>query len=273
MTASTLIFLPIEQGRTGHCNCPSRCLYENRQSSFKTTSRSVSPLCPQRRRYRNRNAGSEKLADMRNGADNGETMEGKINVESLIPVLDVRDVDTSVAFYCDVLGFTLQDKVEWAGRTEWALLKTGKVQLMLCASQDDLDDEDHNINEGIFFLHLENPDAVILEMKNRGLHRNVKPESQLGSKDFYLRDPDGYILWFSHRPPVTDRSAVEEETAVRKKKSTAKPAPAPQPDSAEPPPATTVQPGMGSNSFGQTGANVYSNRAISNNSNSRQTRH
>lgn len=137
---------------------------------------------------------------------NGEDMEGKTNVESLIPVLDVRDVDISVAFYCDVLGFALEDKVEWAGRTEWALLKTGSVQLMLCASQDDLDDEEHTISEGIFFLHLDDPEAVILQMKNRGLDRNPEHRSQLGSKDFYLRDPDGYILWFSHRPPVKSQA-------------------------------------------------------------------
>ena len=140
-------------------------------------------------------------------------MEGKISVVSLIPVLDVRDVEASVTFYCDVLGFTLQDKVEWAGRTEWALLQTGKVQLMLCASQGNIDDEDHGMNEGIFFLHLDNPDAVILQMTNRGLNREVRPESQWGSKDFYLRDPDGYILWFSHRPPVTDTHSGSQNGA------------------------------------------------------------
>jgi catechol 2,3-dioxygenase-like lactoylglutathione lyase family enzyme len=123
-------------------------------------------------------------------------------VESLIPVLDVRDVDTSTSFYCDVLGFTIQDKVEWAGRTEWALLRAGKVQLMLCASRDHTDDDEQRVNEGIFFLHMDNPDAFILSMVNRNAPLEAQPEAQLGSKDFYLRDPDGYILWFSHRPPV-----------------------------------------------------------------------
>ena len=52
--------------------------------------------------------------------------------ENLIPVLDVRDVDVSIDFYRDTLGFSLADKVEWSGRTEWALLRTGKINLMLC---------------------------------------------------------------------------------------------------------------------------------------------
>lgn len=142
-----------------------------------------------------------------------------MQVENLIPVLDVRDVDISVEFYCDVLGFTLQDKVEWGGRTEWALLRTGKAQLMLCASQDHSDDDEQRLSEGLFFLHLDNPDAFIVRMGKRALkqgarEQGIEPEAKLGSKDFYLRDPDGYILWFSHRPPVQTQIVDERQVEV-----------------------------------------------------------
>lgn len=140
-----------------------------------------------------------------------------MQVENLIPVLDVRDVETSVTFYCEVLGFTLVDKVEWAGKTEWALLRTGQVQLMLCASQDYAEEDEQRVNEGIFFLHLDNPDALIVRLKKRDAAAEVQPEAKLGSKDFYLRDPDGYILWLSHRPPVQDRSESPQAVSVSRK--------------------------------------------------------
>jgi catechol 2,3-dioxygenase-like lactoylglutathione lyase family enzyme len=137
-----------------------------------------------------------------------------MKVESLIPVLDVRDVDASVSFYCEVLGFQIQDKVEWSGRTEWALLQTDKVQLMLCANDADTGDEDHRVNDGIFFLNIDNPEALMIRLKGAEIPNVSPPEAQLGNKDFYLRDPDGYILWFSYRRVIKDAAPqVEVDTA------------------------------------------------------------
>ena len=127
-----------------------------------------------------------------------------MKLRSLVPVLDVQDVDASIEFYCGALGFTLHDKVEWGGKTEWALLLCDHVQLMLCASQD-VDSEDplhHNHNtDGMFFLYHDNLESLQVYLGSRG-YTSVPDMLQpgRGKRDFYLRDPDGYVLWFSHKP-------------------------------------------------------------------------
>ena len=117
-----------------------------------------------------------------------------MKLRSLVPVLDVHDVDASIEFYSDVLGFTLEDKVEWGGKTEWALLTCDHVQLMLCASQDG-DSEDQPPQNGL-------PDIL---------------QPSQGKRDFCLRDPDGYVLWFRHKPAVEDQAdeVAQEPQAAR----------------------------------------------------------
>jgi catechol 2,3-dioxygenase-like lactoylglutathione lyase family enzyme len=136
--------------------------------------------------------------------------EARMKLRSLVPVLDVRDVDASIEFYCGALGFTLHDKVEWGGKTEWALLRCEQVQLMLCASQhiDSEDSVNHN-NDGMFFLYHDNLESLQVYLGSRG-YTDVPDGLSLnqGQRDFYLRDPDGYVLWFSHKP-VTKGESVE----------------------------------------------------------------
>lgn len=127
-----------------------------------------------------------------------------MHLRSLVPVLDVHDVEASIEFYCGVLGFTLFDKVEWAGRTEWALLRCDQVQLMLCASQNrDSEDVPIQNTDGMFFLYHDNLESLQVHLGSRG-YASV-PDGlvpNVGKRDFYLRDPDGYVLWFSHKPVI-----------------------------------------------------------------------
>ena len=124
-----------------------------------------------------------------------------MKLRSLIPVLDVKDVDASIEFYCDALGFTLVEKVEWGGRTEWALLNCDGVQLMLCASRDSDAEDDTHSNEGVFFVYHDNLESLFVYLGSKGYTNisNLLQNSQR-PRDFYLRDPDGYVLWFSRRP-------------------------------------------------------------------------
>src|SRR5215216_6350523 len=128
--------------------------------------------------------------------------EAGMKLRSLVPVLDVQDVDASIEFYCGALGFTLQDKVEWGGKTEWALLRCEQVQLMLCAGHD-TESEDaltHN-TDGMFFLYHDNLESLRNYLGSHG-YTNVAEQfvPSVGKRDFYVKDPDGYVLWFSHRP-------------------------------------------------------------------------
>ena len=129
-----------------------------------------------------------------------------MKVRNLIPVLDVHDVEVSIEFYCKVLGFRLHDKLEWAGKTEWALLRSDHVQLMLCANPARETEELTRLGEGVFFLDSDNVESLLgyLGSSDYADRLDRLQPIQLG-RDFC--HPDGYVLWFSHR-------AVDAKTTI-----------------------------------------------------------
>lgn len=137
----------------------------------------------------------------------GNTKETAMRLQNLVPVLDVQDVDESIHFYTEALGFSVHDKVTWGGRTEWALLRSGQVQLMLCASERN-DEDDPAPSDGVFFVYLENIEALHVYLGAKGFAGpDQGRDVQAGHCDFYLRDPDGYVLWFSHKPLAPSTAA------------------------------------------------------------------
>ncbi len=90
----------------------------------------------------------------------------EMRLQNIVPVLDVRDVDASIEFYKTALGFSVSDKVAWGGQTEWALLRCGQVQLMLCASKDSVGDDESLQSDNVFFIYIEDMDALELQLNN-----------------------------------------------------------------------------------------------------------
>jgi catechol 2,3-dioxygenase-like lactoylglutathione lyase family enzyme len=131
-----------------------------------------------------------------------------MKLRNLIPVLDVHDVETSIEFYTEALGFRLHDKLEWGGKTEWALLRNDHVELMLCASSDHEIEEATRPGEGVFFLYLDNVESLLVYLGSKGYADRLDGLQPIQpGRDFFLRDPDGYVLWFSHRPVGADGAA------------------------------------------------------------------
>ena len=141
-----------------------------------------------------------------------------LRLQNLVPVLDVRDVDESIEFYRSALGFSVNDKVEWGGRTEWALLRSGQVQLMLCASQDDDGQDERAQSDSVFFVYLDDADALHVSMPAQRAESTENATNGRGNGDFYLTDPDGYVLWFSNRPlgrTISGMGAPDPQARIR----------------------------------------------------------
>ncbi len=59
----------------------------------------------------------------------------RLNLATVMPALTVGDLEASIAFYCDILGFEVDERHEQDGKVVYASVCAGDVSLVL--GQDD----------------------------------------------------------------------------------------------------------------------------------------
>lgn len=127
-----------------------------------------------------------------------------IAYETITANLMVSDVDRSVEFYRDVLGFDLEMSVpdESGDNLQWAMMSREGTAVMLQSVESITDEYPHWSDKdpgGTFALFV----------KMTGLlpyHEQVSAKTDIlkdpyetfyGMREFQLRDPDGYIFTFA----------------------------------------------------------------------------
>ena len=125
----------------------------------------------------------------------------------LRPLLEVLDVDASIAFYTDVLGFSViasMDDDAQPGRKVWASLEKDEVSLMVneMHTHDD-EDEDHGHDHahepaltGSLYFTVDDVDAFALDLGGKVQIEFGPIDQHYGMRDLALVDPDGYFLVF-----------------------------------------------------------------------------
>jgi uncharacterized glyoxalase superfamily protein PhnB len=108
--------------------------------------------------------------------------------------LTVKDVRTSVAWYRDVLGFTVSQEHERGGVLRAVSMSAGGAQILV--SQDDgAKGADRAKGEGMsLMLTTENVDELATQAKAHGATLDSEPADFGGRRAFRLRDPDGFRL-------------------------------------------------------------------------------
>ena len=115
---------------------------------------------------------------------------------TLTPMLGVADVQRSLDFYTETLGFKETGRFEHEGTLCWAhVCAGGNTELMLTQMED--------IEAGWegrkqLFLYFYPDDVVTLHssLKEKGYNVTDLLVTFYQMKDFELEDPDGYQLWF-----------------------------------------------------------------------------
>jgi len=122
-----------------------------------------------------------------------------MNVKQAVPFFGVRNIEESLRFYVDGLGFEMTIKWVPDGRLRWCWLQRDAVAVML---QEFRDDGRHappptgNLGEGMSVCFIcENALAFYREVTARGVEAS-KPFVGNGMWVTSLRDPDGYNLHF-----------------------------------------------------------------------------
>ena len=113
--------------------------------------------------------------------------------------LTVKDIENSLAWYRDVLGFTVDRRHERNGRFASVSLKAGRVRILL--NQDDgAKGWDRAKGEGIslMFTTVQSVDEIAARVKASGGSIDTGPvDTPYGMRLLRLRDPDGFVLVFS----------------------------------------------------------------------------
>lgn len=118
---------------------------------------------------------------------------------SLIPLLDVKNVEHSIEFYADALGFAIEDQLVWNGKVDWALLSAGHIRLMLSNGTEDRHDSWVAPSNSIFFFYPDDIDSLYSTLQTKGYETSALQAGVHGTREFCLQDPDGYVLWFSYK--------------------------------------------------------------------------
>lgn len=112
------------------------------------------------------------------------------------PALTVDDVEASVRWYSDVLGFFVAERVERDGKLVAAGLKAGAVEIFL--SQDDwAQGRDRKKGQGmrLYCRTAQDLDELAAKIKERGGVLAEEPTTRpWGGRDFVVVDPDGFKL-------------------------------------------------------------------------------
>jgi uncharacterized glyoxalase superfamily protein PhnB len=122
-----------------------------------------------------------------------------LRLRSASPSFTVNDVERSLAFYCDVLGFFPGQRWEEDGRLLGVELRAGSVSFYV--GQDDWrKGRDRKKGEGfrMYCTTSQDIDALAERVKAHGVVLDQEPTDQpWGGRDFALSDPDGFKLTIS----------------------------------------------------------------------------
>jgi uncharacterized glyoxalase superfamily protein PhnB len=131
-----------------------------------------------------------------------DAVQAPLRAQSLAASLTVNDLRASLAWYRDVLGFTVEQQHEREGTLRAVSLSAGAVRLLL--GQDDGAKGRDRVKGAGFSLQLttdQDIDALARRITAHGVVLETEPTTQWGMRVMRVRDPDGFLLVFSSGRP------------------------------------------------------------------------
>ncbi len=119
-----------------------------------------------------------------------------LRLRTASPSLTVSDLQASVAWYRDVLGFIVAEEYQMDGKVMGVRLAAGSVTFLL--GQDDFAkgrDRQKGVGFRLFCETAQNIDELAAAIKARGGKLSQEPTDQpWGARDFAVVDPDGFNI-------------------------------------------------------------------------------
>lgn len=163
-----------------------------KKTSARSVTRRTSARAASRRKPASRRAAPTAKRKKR-------TAPESLRLRDARPGFTVNDVEKSLVFYRDVLGFTPGQRWEQEGKLAGIELMAGRVLFMI--GQDDWKKgHDRAKGEGfrIYCTTVQDVDALAKGIAARGGRLLQEPQDQpWGTRDFAVADPDGFKITIS----------------------------------------------------------------------------
>ena len=128
-----------------------------------------------------------------------------MNVTQAVPFFGIRDMEASLRFYVDGLGFVMTNKWTPEGKIRWCWLELGKAAVMLQEYRPEFVPKE-KVGVGISINFICNDAlAIYRELKARGIDAK-RPFVGNGMWVTEVVDPDGYELYFESTTDAEEES-------------------------------------------------------------------
>jgi lactoylglutathione lyase len=132
------------------------------------------------------------------------------NVKQAVPFFMVSNIDESLRFYVDGLGFVMTKKWEPEGKIEWCWLEIGDAALMLQEYRKDMR-PDGKLGQGVSIcFQCEDAIALYREFESRGV-QSKRPFVGNAMWVTSVTDPDGYRVEFESSTDVSEETVFDSD--------------------------------------------------------------
>jgi catechol 2,3-dioxygenase-like lactoylglutathione lyase family enzyme len=123
-----------------------------------------------------------------------------LRLRAVMPMLLVSDLERSLAWYRDILGFIVAEELRRDGAVVAAQLKAGKVQFLLEKDPDPNAPTPRGYGIRLYCATRQNVMQIAGLIQERGGTIEEAPDDAHGGRDFSVVDPDGYTISVYWRP-------------------------------------------------------------------------
>ena len=125
-------------------------------------------------------------------------------VKKLTPNLVVSSVEQSLAFYCDVLGFTKTDNVPDQSPYVFAIVKSGPVEVFFNAKGAAFEEYPVLASKPLggtltLYMEVSAVEKIYDDLKGRVKVTMPLEKKFYGVTEFAFEDPDGYVITLAER--------------------------------------------------------------------------
>jgi uncharacterized glyoxalase superfamily protein PhnB len=127
-------------------------------------------------------------------------------INKLTPNLIVSSVERSLAFYCDVLGFTRTGTVPDESPYVFAMVQSGAVEIFFNAQGPAVNEYPAFASQPIggtltLYMEVSSVEKIYDDLKTRVKVTMPLERKFYGVAEFAFTDPDGYVITFAERTP------------------------------------------------------------------------